>query len=95
MVEAQPPTKITVKNAMKFFKKSIMVRFGIPEVVVTDNDTQFIDKNFRKLIIDLLINHRFTSVEHPQTNGQPEAANRVILRGLKHRLDEAKGSSIE
>ncbi|MCI04714.1 gag-pol polyprotein, partial [Trifolium medium] len=32
----------------------------------------------------------FTSVEHPQTNGQAEAANRVILRGLKRRLGEAK-----
>ncbi|MCH96319.1 gag-pol polyprotein [Trifolium medium] len=32
----------------------------------------------------------FTSVEHPQTNGQAEAANSVILRGLKRRLGEVK-----
>ncbi|MCI24668.1 protein arginine N-methyltransferase 1.5-like, partial [Trifolium medium] len=37
----------------------------------------------------------FASVEHPQTNGQAEAANRVILRGLKRRLDEAKGKWTE
>jgi len=30
------------------------------------------------------------SVEHPQTNGQIESANRVLLRGLKRRLDKAK-----
>ncbi|XP_058747024.1 uncharacterized protein LOC131620014 [Vicia villosa] len=37
----------------------------------------------------------FTSVEHPQTNGQAEAANRVILRGLKRRLGEAKKAWVE
>ncbi|XP_057444380.1 uncharacterized protein LOC130736583 [Lotus japonicus] len=34
---------------------------------------------------------RFASVEHPQTNGQAESANKVILNGLRKNLDEAKG----
>jgi len=33
----------------------------------------------------------FASVEHPQTNGQVESANRILLRGLKRRLEKAKG----
>ena len=37
----------------------------------------------------------FASVEHPQTNGQVESANRVLLRGLKRRLEKAKGSWAE
>ncbi|PNX63019.1 gag-pol polyprotein, partial [Trifolium pratense] len=37
----------------------------------------------------------FTSVEHPQTNGQAEAANRVILRGLRRRLDQNKKKWVE
>ncbi|MCI47978.1 gag-pol polyprotein, partial [Trifolium medium] len=37
----------------------------------------------------------FNSVEHPETNGQAEAANRVILRSLKRILDEAKGKWTE
>ena len=36
-----------------------------------------------------------SSVEHPQTNGQVESANRVLLRGLKRRLEKAKGSWAE
>jgi len=32
----------------------------------------------------------FASVEHPQTNMQVKSANRVLLRGLKRRLDKAK-----
>ncbi|XP_072076892.1 uncharacterized protein [Arachis hypogaea] len=34
---------------------------------------------------------RFSSVEHSQTNGQVEAANKVILQCLKKRLDQKKG----
>ncbi|RDY07196.1 Tf2-8, partial [Mucuna pruriens] len=37
----------------------------------------------------------FTLVEHPQTNGQAEAANKVILRGLRRMLEEAKGRWVE
>jgi len=32
-----------------------------------------------------------SSVEHPQTNGQVESANKVILNELKKRLGVAKG----
>ena len=35
--------------------------------------------------------HLVTSVEHPRTNGQAEAANRVILNALCTRLDKSKG----
>lgn len=46
-------------------------------------------------MVDLSIKHHFTSLEHPQTNGQVESANRVFLEGLKRRLDEAKGNWVE
>ncbi|XP_016168649.1 uncharacterized protein LOC107611209 [Arachis ipaensis] len=38
------------------------------------------------------IKQKFSSVEHPQTNGQVESANKVILLGLKRRLDNEKGA---
>ncbi|XP_058786699.1 uncharacterized protein LOC131661251 [Vicia villosa] len=50
---------------------------------------------FREFVAKLGTKQHFTSVEHPQTNGQAEAANRVILRGLKRRLGEAKKAWIE
>ncbi|XP_015941368.1 uncharacterized protein LOC107466873 [Arachis duranensis] len=39
--------------------------------------------------------HHFSSVEHPQTNGQAEAANRVILQAIKKKLNIAKGEWAE
>ncbi|XP_016168857.1 uncharacterized protein LOC107611447 [Arachis ipaensis] len=70
----------------------VITRFGIPKVVISDNGTQFTDKKFVEFLTDLGIKQKFSSVEHPQTNGQVEAANKVVLLGLKKRLDNKKGA---
>ncbi|XP_072071426.1 uncharacterized protein [Arachis hypogaea] len=61
-------------------------------LVISDNGAQFTDKNFKEFLSGLGIKQRFSSVEHPQSNGQVEAANKVILKGLKKRLEGKKGS---
>ncbi|XP_072071629.1 uncharacterized protein [Arachis hypogaea] len=43
----------------------------------------------------LLVVQQFSSVEHPQTNGLAEAANKIILQGLKKKLDDSKGEWAE
>ncbi|XP_057745072.1 uncharacterized protein LOC130962933 [Arachis stenosperma] len=70
----------------------VITQFGIPEVVISDNGTQFADKKFTEFLNGLGIRQRFSSVEHPRTNGQVESANKVILSGLKKRLDNKKGA---
>ncbi|GAU47137.1 hypothetical protein TSUD_379150, partial [Trifolium subterraneum] len=94
-VEAEPLPEITSFRILRFFKIDILCRFGIPQAVVTDNGTQFTDKTFRGFLAKINTKHHFTSVEHPQTNGQAEAANRVILRGLRRRLGDAKKQWVE
>jgi transposase InsO family protein len=78
-----------------FIFKTIICHFGIPTEIVTDNGTQFIGSQFRELPEGLQIRHHFSSVEHPQTNGQAEAANNVILNGLKKRLKDDKGNWVD
>ena len=75
--------------------KNIVCRFGIPERLVSDNGTQFASQQLGKLCKELEIKQVFASVEQPQTNGQVKSANRVLLRGLKRRLDKAKGTWAE
>ncbi|GAU34623.1 hypothetical protein TSUD_394140 [Trifolium subterraneum] len=89
-VKAEPLPEITSFRILRFLKRDILCRFGIPQAVVTDDGTQFTDKIFRGFLAKINTKHHFTSVEHPQTNGQAEAVNRVILRGLRRRLGDAK-----
>ncbi|GAU45489.1 hypothetical protein TSUD_191080 [Trifolium subterraneum] len=94
-VEAESLPEITSFRILRFFKRDILCRFGIPQAVVTDNGTQFTDKTFRGFLAKINTKHYFTSVEHPQTNGQAEVANRVILCGLRRRLGDAKKQWVE
>jgi len=57
--------------------------------------TQFASQQLRKLCTKVGIKQVFASVEHPQTNGQVEFANRVLFRCLKRRLEKAKGTWAE
>ncbi|XP_047181154.1 uncharacterized protein LOC124847654 [Vigna umbellata] len=45
--------------------------------------------------VGLGITHIMSLVEHPQTNGQAEVANKIIVQELKKRLREAKGSWVD
>jgi len=90
-IEAKPLTTITAQQVQQFVWKDIICRYGVPHTIITDNGRQFIDIGLAKFYIGLGIKHITSSVEHPQTNGQAEAANKVILVELRKRLDSAKG----
>ncbi|GAU39244.1 hypothetical protein TSUD_396900 [Trifolium subterraneum] len=75
-IEAKPLAKIGASHILRFFKINVLARFGIPQVVVTDNGTQFTNKKFQEFLATIGTTQHFTSVEHPQTNGQAKAANR-------------------
>nr|KYP34029.1 Pro-Pol polyprotein [Cajanus cajan] len=94
-IEAEPLATITSANIQKFVWKNIITRFGIPYAIISDNGLQFTDKKFNNFLENLGIQHQFTSVEHPQSNGQAEAANKVVLTELKKRLGMAKGAWAE
>nr|XP_025617051.1 uncharacterized protein LOC112709377 [Arachis hypogaea] len=91
-IEAEPLASISSSNCRKFMWRQVITRFGIPEVVISDNGTQFTDKKFTEFLTGLGIKQRFSSIEHPQTNGQVGSANKIILQGLKKRLDGKKGA---
>ncbi|KAK3027684.1 hypothetical protein RJ639_041394 [Escallonia herrerae] len=90
-VEAEALSSITEQKCEDFLWRSVVCRFGIPRVLVTNNGRQFDDHTFRAFCANLSIEQRFTSVAHPQTNSQTEVTNRTLLQGLKKKLDGAKG----
>jgi len=90
-IEAEPVAVISGGRIREFIWKNIICRFGVPRRIISDNGTQFACSQVKQLCTEVGIKQVFSSVEHPQTNGQAEAANKVILRGVKRRLAAAKG----
>jgi transposase InsO family protein len=60
--------------------------FGVPNSIITDNDTQFTGRKFLDFCEDHHIRVDWAAVAHPMTNGQVERANGMILQGLKPRI---------
>ena len=94
-VEAEPLANIRDVDAKKFVWKNIITRFGTPHTLISDNGLQFDRKTFRKYCCDFGIMNRYSTPTYPQGNGQAEAVNKVIVSGLKKRLDDVKGRWVE
>jgi transposase InsO family protein len=77
--------KIRSEEAVKFFT-DIIHRFGVPNSIITDNDTQFTGKKFLRFCDDNHIRVDWAAVAHPHTNGQVECTNDMVLQGLKPRI---------
>ncbi|XP_075665561.1 uncharacterized protein LOC142635255 [Castanea sativa] len=92
-VEAEPLSNIRDVDAKRFVWKNIVTRFGIPHTFISDNGLQFDSKEFRRYCGELGITNRYSTLAYPQGNGQVKAVNKVIVRELKKRLDDSKGSN--
>ena len=90
-VEAEPLANIRDVNAKRFIWKNIVTWFRVPHVLISDNGLQFDSKMFRKYCGELGITNRYSTPAYPYGNGQAEVINKVIVSGLKKRLDDAKG----
>ena len=90
--EAEPLATITTKKVLDFVIKNIVCRYGLPRKIVSDNGTQFDSDLFTDFCEKHGIIKSFSSVAHPQANGQVEAMNKMLKDTLKKRLEEAKGA---
>ncbi|KAL0386196.1 UNVERIFIED_CONTAM: hypothetical protein Sradi_3013900 [Sesamum radiatum] len=74
---------------------SKLCRFGIPRELISDNGRQFQGRRIQEWRQGLHIKQRFTSVAHPQANGQVEVTNRILVQGIKRRLERVGGNWTE
>ena len=82
-------------DAKRFIWKNIVTWFGIPCTLISNNGLQFDSKAFKRYCCDLGITNRYSTLTYPQGNGQAETVNKVIVNGLKKKLDDAKGKWVE
>ena len=94
-MEAEALANIRDVDVKKFEWKNIITRFGVPDSLISDNGLQFNSRAFREFCSNLSIRNKYSSPAYPQSNGQAEAMNKVIMNGLKRRLEGAKGNWAE
>ena len=94
-IKVEPLANIRDMDAKRFIWKYIVTRFGVPHVLISNNGLQFDSKMFRKYCDELGITNRYSTPTYLQGNGHAEAVNKVIVSGLKKRIDDAKGKWVE
>jgi transposase InsO family protein len=84
-VEVRPITNLRAEQAVTFFT-DIIYRFGVPNSIITNNGSQFTGRKFLEFCDKYHIRVDWAAVAHPQTKGQVERANDMILQGLNTRI---------
>jgi IS30 family transposase len=84
-IKVKLSASITTAMVVEFIKK-IMYMFGVPNNIITDNGTQFTAREFNDFCADSGIKINHALVSHPQSNGEVEHANDMILKRLKPRI---------
>ena len=63
-IEVEPMATVSRKQMIKLMTKNILVHFGTPKVLKSDNDTQFEGSPYKECCENKKIHCRFTSVAH-------------------------------
>ena len=78
--EAIPLCKVTCKAVANFIKENIIIRFGVPHRIISDNGMPFVNKEVRKIPEFYQVKHHQSSPFYPQGNGLVEATNKTLLK---------------
>ncbi|GJX19327.1 reverse transcriptase domain-containing protein [Tanacetum coccineum] len=88
-VKAKPLISMAGRHMEKFVWEHIVCKFRRPQIIISDNGKQFAEGTFPVLCKKLGTLQAFTSVYHPQANGQVEVTNKEIVKGMERRLGMA------
>lgn len=80
--EAEAVDTCSSEVAAKFIYDNIIVRFGCPLTLISDQGTHFINKTIAVLTKEFNITHLKTAAYHPQANGAVESFNKTLVKGL-------------
>ena len=75
---------ITAKQLADVFFATIYKHHGLPTTIITDRDSKFTSHFWQSLFSALQTKLHMSTAYHPQTDGQTEVTNRILLTILKH-----------
>ena len=90
--EAMPLRKATKGAVANFIKENIIVRFGVPHRIISDNGTPFVNSDdIRKMLEFYQVKHHRSLPYHLQGNGQAEVTNKVLIKIISKMSQEYTG----
>ncbi|KAM1365139.1 hypothetical protein ACFX2F_043601 [Malus domestica] len=82
-MEASAVKSITSTVVKNFIETKILHRYGVPETIVTDRGPSFISKEVEEFASKYKIKMIQSSPYYPQSNGQAEASNKILVNIIK------------
>ena len=86
MVSKAKPVKTAESGPVIDFISGVVHRYGVPHSIITNNGSNFTADEVKNWCSNMGIKLDCASIYHPQTNGQVERANSLIMSGIKPRL---------
>ncbi|KAI5707774.1 hypothetical protein M8J77_009608 [Diaphorina citri] len=78
---------MTAKSLILICKRNFS-RYGIPSLVISDNGTNFVNKEFAKFTEEWEFQHTTSSPFHQQGNGKAEAAVKIVKQLVQKAIHE-------
>jgi hypothetical protein len=83
-------TKLDGPGCAELFLKEVFRIHGLPRTIISDRDSKFLSKFWRRLVQLLGIKHNPSTAYHPQTDGQTERVNQVLEQYLRAFVNHAQ-----
>ena len=90
-VEVFPLKDKSVAEVAYHFLHGVLARYGACAEVVTDGGGEFKDAS-DELLVRAMIDHRVTSLNHPQVNGASERMAKTIKKGIERYVNSSEDS---
>jgi transposase InsO family protein len=87
-VVAEPIPTQEAETVARVFVRNIVLKFGLPELVLTDQGSNFLSELFENTCKLLRIKRVHTTAFHPESNGGLERGHRVYVEYLRHYVTE-------
>ena len=81
-IEAIPVLSTSSAVTIKVLK-TLMARYGLPDLIFSDNGTSLTSEEFQAFVKKNKIRHKTSALYHPVTNGLAERAVQVVNNGLR------------
>jgi hypothetical protein len=89
------PTVCTAEVAAELFYRNVVKYFGVPSDIVSDRDVRFTGRFWTALFNMMGTRLKFSTANHPQTDGQTERINALLEEYLRHYVTATQRNWLE